>query len=604
MKTLPLLAALAFVACLPAPAGRCVEPVNPNLSPGARKLLDYLVDIRGKAMLCGIADYSGWERGMDITGRMPAVYTIDFYGYHTKGTDQYDGIVRRKVQKALTWGGDRGGILAGHIHWGKPGLAEGSAWAGTRGRGTGPADVGAMVTPGTQEHKDTMADLKMIADYLQILADADVPMVWRPFHEIDGGWFWWTDKSKPENTAALYRMMFDYFVNDRKLNNLIWVFNTAHVVNPVAKQPADVQLAYRKRFYPGDDYVDIAGIDVYGGARAGWGPAEESSYIEAIRLMNQVAPGKPVAMCEGGALPNPDLVRADKAPWVYCLAWWTGNPDYLRRCYSHDYVLTLDELPVILGRNVAPNVRITAPLSGKSAPDRTVRVEGIATDRNGNLKEVTVHLLAGPWLNWGGRDGDARTNELEAGKVVARAVADAEGRWSAEFQLPADGYFTMFAKAADTEGLADWSNVVLVSTGLKDLARNATWTASEGADGAGHAADSDPLTAWQGGKKAPQWLAADLGRPEMVGAVTVYWTKAYARDYEVQVSADGREWRTVAKATHRDWRGDMDVVRFEPEPARHVRILALGRGTNWGGMSIMELGIFEELPEQEAPPAP
>jgi mannan endo-1,4-beta-mannosidase len=63
------------------------------------------------------------------------------------------------------------------------------------------------------------------ADYLKQLADARVPVLWRPLHEIDGSWFWWTDAETPENTAALWRLMFDYFVNERELHNLIWVYN-------------------------------------------------------------------------------------------------------------------------------------------------------------------------------------------------------------------------------------------------------------------------------------------------------------------------------------------------------------------------------------------
>ena len=118
-----------------------------------------------------------------------------------------------------------------------------------------------------------MADLKVTADYLKQLADARVPVLWRPLHEIDGGWFWWTDPEKPENTAALWRLMFDYFVKERKLHNLIWVYNAAHVSHAL-KPPAanfEEELAHRKRYYPGPKYVDIASIDSYANPKLGWG---------------------------------------------------------------------------------------------------------------------------------------------------------------------------------------------------------------------------------------------------------------------------------------------------------------------------------------------
>jgi hypothetical protein len=70
-----------------------------------------------------------------------------------------------------------------------------------------------------------------VLDYLQsvyqkkVLEDAGIPVLWRPLHEIDGGWFWWTDKEQPENTAKLWRLMYDHFTHTRKPDNLIWVYS-------------------------------------------------------------------------------------------------------------------------------------------------------------------------------------------------------------------------------------------------------------------------------------------------------------------------------------------------------------------------------------------
>jgi mannan endo-1,4-beta-mannosidase len=573
-------------------------PANPNMSPEARKLMEYMATVPGRVMLPGVADYSGWESQLDMTGRMPSVYTLDFYGYHTKGSEAYDRIVRGKVAKALRWSRQRGGILAAQIHWGKPGEPDGIAWKRKGNRGTGPADVAAMVTPGTDEHKAAMADMKVTADYLQMLADAKVPIFWRPLHEIDGGWFWWTDTENPKNTAALYRMMFDYFTKERKLNNLIWVFNSAHVANSVKKEPIEKRLAYRKAFYPGNAYVDVVGMDVYGGKGKGWGLASEQSYGPALQMMQQIAPGKMVAMCEGGGLPNPDLVRKEKVPWLYCLSWWTGQYEYLRSCYSHDYVITLDELPVILGGNVSPNVRIATPVTGKAVPEGKLRVEGVATDRNDNLTQVSVHMLRGPWLHWGARRETARAKEFKNAKLIGKAIVAQDGRWHIDVELPASGYYTLAARAEDADGLVEWSNVVLLSRGLQNMAKKAKLTASSKADDVGHAVDNNPFTTWTGDKKGVQWLAADLGRSELVGAVVIVWTKAYSRDYEVQVSEDGVEWDTVAEVSNRRKQfGDTDVLRFDEALARHVRIWSFGRATTWGGIAVKELGIFEDLPK-------
>jgi hypothetical protein len=60
---------------------------------------------------------------------------------------------------------------------------------------------------------------------------------------------------------------------------------------------------------------------------------------------------------------------------------------------------------------------------------------------------------------------------------------------------------------------------------------------------------SDPNTAWWADPKAldPQWLEIDLGTQQTIGAVTILWWKAYAKDYTIQISDDGKNWREVAK---------------------------------------------------------
>jgi len=74
-------------------------------------------------------------------------------------------------------------------------------------------------------------------------------VLWRPFHEMNGGWFWWGAK-KPAVFIQLWRQMFDYFTIQKKLNNLLWVYaaNTGG-------RTAD--------YYPGDGYVDLVGVDAY-----------------------------------------------------------------------------------------------------------------------------------------------------------------------------------------------------------------------------------------------------------------------------------------------------------------------------------------------------
>ena len=87
-------------------------------------------------------------------------------------------------------------------------------------------------TPGTVEYQTVMEDLRRHGDYLQQLEDAGVPVLFRPLHEIDGGWFWWTDGETPENTAELYRIIFNDYVKQRKFDNLIWVWSVERSCTP------------------------------------------------------------------------------------------------------------------------------------------------------------------------------------------------------------------------------------------------------------------------------------------------------------------------------------------------------------------------------------
>ena len=106
------------------------------------------------------------------------------------------------------------------------------------------------------------------------------------------------------------------------------------------------------------------------------------------------------------------------------------------------------------------------------------------------------------------------------------------------------------------------------------------------------AVDGIPLSRWSSAHREPEWLCVDLGRERTISAVAILW--AFGREYEVQVSGDGKSWRAVA---HRRRRGrGLDVVQFEPVRARFVRVFGLRRGKPWG-FSIHELMVFERLPE-------
>lgn len=107
-------------------------------------------------------------------------------------------------------------------------------------------DLKNAVTEGTWEYNYVQYDLANISKYLLLLKEANIPVLWRPLHEASGGWFWWGTDA--ESFKKLWIMMFNYF-KEQGIDNLIWVWTS---------QIGD------DTWYPGDNYVDIVGCDLYG----------------------------------------------------------------------------------------------------------------------------------------------------------------------------------------------------------------------------------------------------------------------------------------------------------------------------------------------------
>lgn len=323
------------------------QPVNPDLTPAAREVFDYLQSIYGKKSLVGQNKFGDAEKAFQASGKHPAIVSVDLSGWHKqRWSDQYRKTLQTAIDRCKAWYRDEGGIVSIEWHWANP-LTEAGTFEATRPKFT-PIDVGKIVSPGTDEHRRAMDDLRLHADYLEQLREAGVPVLWRPLHEIEGGWFWWSDTARPENTAQLWRMMFDYLVKQRKLNNLIWVYSCALKAGDRGKDVDAVE--FRKRFYPGDQYVDIVGIDVYINAYFGWGHYHDDTYPKAWKIVDALAPKKMHALCECQGIPDPDLMAKQGPIWLYCLPWYVSKenwnpPDWVKRVYPHDLMITRDELP-------------------------------------------------------------------------------------------------------------------------------------------------------------------------------------------------------------------------------------------------------------------
>ena len=159
-----------------------------------------------------------------------------------------------------------------------------------------------LVTPGSSLNKRWLAQLDVVAGYLKILRDNNIPVLWRPYHEMNGKWFWWGDKKGKQGYQALWHNMYGYFVNHHQLNNLIWVWNANALANP------DIGDYYH--YFPGLNEVDVLATDFYGG----------NYKNEDYTKLTELAAGKPVAIGECGDLPTPGIL--DQQPgWCWFMCW-------------------------------------------------------------------------------------------------------------------------------------------------------------------------------------------------------------------------------------------------------------------------------------------
>lgn len=116
-------------------------------------------------------------------------------------------------------------------------------------------------------HTNFMTELSAIADFLQKLEDRGVTVFWRPYHETNGAFFWFCGASIPKKNGVdvsaeyfkdLWIMTYNYLVTERGLSNLIWMYSPNCAKDGSTSSAYDVM-----KYYPGDEYVEVTGLDIY-----------------------------------------------------------------------------------------------------------------------------------------------------------------------------------------------------------------------------------------------------------------------------------------------------------------------------------------------------
>jgi len=324
MKRLLLIPLLILTLCLVA-TSKTYEPVNKNASPEAKALLNFLYSLQGKATLSAQHNYPSpkeYTRSTDsiiaMTGKVPAIWGTDI-------SELDQSLVDEAIQQYK-----KGCIITLMYHQVKPFDHDSLGFSRSVKGMVTDEQWKQIVTPGTEYHNMWLAKIDARAELLKKLRDAHIPVLWRPYHEMNGMWFWYGNRPGKEGIQKLWKIMYDRYTNYHKLNNLIWVWNT----NAPRDWKDDEAYAY-ELFYPGAEYVDILAADVYKN------DFKQSHHDQLVDL----GKGKLIALGEVGNLPTPEVLE-QQPMWSWFMCWahfpWAYNTrEQVKSIYGSPRVRTL-----------------------------------------------------------------------------------------------------------------------------------------------------------------------------------------------------------------------------------------------------------------------
>ena len=256
-----------------------------------------------------------------VTGSYPAVYGWDLAKLEHDSTADINGIPFKTQRKLVKDAYQRGGVNTFCWHMDNP-VNDLTAWDTTAN------SVKEILADGPA-HDKYVEYLDKAAKYLKNLKSDNgeaIPILFRPFHELTGGWFWWGSKTTdPQDLVAIWRFTIDYLRKKKKVHNLLIVYSTADF------NSADDFLAR----YPGDDYVDFIGFDLYC-------LDSQAKFVQQLDnqlgIMQQVANDHHKIACipEIGYEGIPDanwwtgtlLPEISKYKLSYLLTWRNGNANH------------------------------------------------------------------------------------------------------------------------------------------------------------------------------------------------------------------------------------------------------------------------------------
>ena len=351
-----LIAALALATAGTMAADIPSTPVTASTD-AAKNLYAYFLDQYGKKTISSVMANVNWnntcaEKVYKLTGKYPAMNCYDFIHICFSPANWID---YTDITPAKEWH-DAGGIVQLMWHFNVPKSQGATDVTCTPSETTFKAS-NALVS-GTWENKWFYEQMdKVIATILK-LQDAGIAATWRPFHEAAGNacakqqadwtkaWFWW-GYDGADTYKKLWKAMYDYF-KQKGVNNLIWVWTTQNYNGDSSKYNQDTD------WYPGDEYVDIVGRDLYG--------YNATQNLQEFNEIKATYPNKMVVLSEcgkdGGS--NTELgtmtdIWNAGAKWGHFMVWYQGgqgstdtmcSDDWWKDAMSSANVITRDKVVI------------------------------------------------------------------------------------------------------------------------------------------------------------------------------------------------------------------------------------------------------------------
>ncbi|MDE7367889.1 MAG: glycoside hydrolase family 26 protein [Lachnospiraceae bacterium] len=312
-----------------------MKPVNNNATKEAKELLQYLYDTAGNKIITGqhtqTVPMEERTHIHSLTGKYPKLQGFELLAYspNINYADASEECLteveenKHTVETAIQWAKTTNGIVSLCFHWFSPIGGEDKSFYSIHT----DFDPSQILVEGTKERKAFYHDLDVIAAELQRFQAESIPVLWRPLHEAEGTWFWWGSKG-PDIARELYKLVFDYYVHKKHLDNLLWVWSCP-----------------TKDGYPGDAYVDVIGWDIYLEPHTATDYKKEYEELIANTTGNKVA-----ALTEVGVIPDVGILKHSKIPWAYYMTWskefcLTEEHNYndsLQKMYTSDYAIAMN----------------------------------------------------------------------------------------------------------------------------------------------------------------------------------------------------------------------------------------------------------------------